>query len=142
MTTGRKLRKLNALLAGAGLERRGLHASTGVERHLDRAHCGETTDEMLRQYATDLRAIAAVCEAVACPIPVDFWDVCTPAMEAAGETEYSVAACLARPEHEPYVRLLGRCFGHLRQFKDDGGETAVATALLMLVEAADRKSVG
>ena len=58
----------------------------------------------------------------------------TPGMAAAAQDEYAMVHALSRPEYREYVRLLGRCYGHLCRFKAGRGVTAVATALSMLRE--------
>jgi hypothetical protein len=55
---------------------------------------------------------------------------------SAEQDEYAVAHAFSQPEYLEYVRLLGRCYGHLCDFKAGRNGTAVTTALTLLRETA------
>lgn len=119
-------------MRGAGLSATGVLASTGVAEHLRRLDSGEVSEQTLAQYALDLTSLR---RSEAAAIPVDFWDVRTPTMAAAGFDEYRFAELLARRDFTVYTELLGSSFNLLKEMKEPGGRTAVATALEILVKA-------
>ena len=128
--------RLQGRLQDVGLSAQGRLQSTGIARHLERLEAGQVSPGDLSAYADNLQALSVLCELAGPRIPADFWDVRTPAMDAAGMDEYKIVAKMNRPEFAAYVSLLDRCFQHLETFKSEGKQTAVATALTLLQEAA------
>ena len=92
---------------------------------------GRSVSQTLDEYAASLERIVARTDAGEHPIPVDFWDVCSPAMRRAHYDEYHMAHTLALPELAPYLALLGRAFDRFARMKS-GADTAVAVALAIL----------
>jgi hypothetical protein len=120
-----------ARLRALGLSEDGVLGSTGVARHQQRRAEGTITPPMLDLYATSLERIVARASAGVDTIPMDFWDVCSPAMRRARYDEYRMARTLAQPDLQPYLALLGRAFGRFVAMKT-GADTSVATALAIL----------
>lgn len=122
------LERLRAL----GMSEHGALGSIGVARHQQRRVDGTITPRMLDVYAAALERIRVCARAGDHAIPVDFWDVCSPAMRRAGYDEYRMAQTLAQPDLQPYLALLGRAFVRFAAMKGDADQTAVATALAIL----------
>ena len=92
---------------------------------------GTLSLQTLDEHAASLERIVARTDAGEHPIPVDFWDVCSPATRRAHYDEYYMAHTLALPELAPYLALLGRAFDRFARMKS-GADTAVAVALAIL----------
>ncbi len=118
-------------LRALGLSESGVLGSTGVALHQRRLRDGTLSLQTLDEYAASLERIVARTDAGEHPIPVDFWDVCSPAMRRAHYDEYYMAHTLALPELAPYLALLGRAFDRFARMKS-GADTAVAVALAIL----------
>ncbi len=127
-------------LAATGVSELPVLRSTGLKGHRQRLEAGDINVATLSQYAGDLQLLSATAAQAGTPIPIDFWDVRSGAMQAAAIDEYTLARKLAAPEFRPYIELLARCYGLLSEFKRAGGSqrerTAVATALGILLEVA------
>jgi hypothetical protein len=127
-------------LRALGLSEAGVLSSTGVAAHQRRREEGSITPKALALYAADLERIVSVAGSGGSAIPVDFWDVCSPAMRRARRDEYrdeyQMARLLARPAFQPYLALLGHAFSRLAAMKQGSGASAVTTALAILDDAA------
>jgi hypothetical protein len=118
-------------LRALGLSESSLLGSTGVAQHQRRLRDGAISSQTLKEYAASLERIAAQASAGEPAIPIDFWDVCSPAMRRAHYDEYSMARTLALLELAPYLALLGRAFDRFAVMKS-GADTAVVAALAIL----------
>jgi hypothetical protein len=122
-------------LRALGLSERGALSSTGMAQHQRRRAEGTITLRTLDLYATSLERIVARASVGEHAIPVDFWDVCSPAMRRGRYDEYRMARTLAQPDLQSYLALLGRAFDRFVSMKSGAGATAVATALAILEDA-------
>jgi hypothetical protein len=126
----RAIERLSAL----GLSESSLLGSTGLAQHRRRLRDGAVSPQTLDEYAASLERIVARANAGEHPIPVDFWDVCSPAIRRAYYDEYRMARTLALPELAPYLALLGLAFARFALMKS-GADTAVAAALAVLEDS-------
>ncbi len=117
------------------LSENGALSSTGAATHQRRLNARAVTEQTLERYVADLERITARTKSEACPIPVDFWDVASPAMRRAGYDEYRMARMLAQPDLAPYLALLGHAFERFAGMASGVGGTAVVTALEILKDA-------
>lgn len=122
-------------LRALGLSERGALSSTGVAQHQRQRAEGTITPRTLDLYATSLERIVARASVGEHAIPVDFWDVCSPAMRHARYDEYRMARTLAQPDLQSYLALLGRAFDRFVAMKSGAGAMAVAAALAILEDA-------
>jgi hypothetical protein len=120
-----------ARLRALGLSESSLLGSNGVAQHQRRLRDGAVSRQTLDEYAANLERIVARANTGEHPIPVDFWDVCSPDMRRAHYDEYQMAQTLALLEFAPYLALLGRAFARFAVMKS-GADTAVAAALAIL----------
>ena len=123
-------------LRALGLSASGRLRSTGIDAHRNRLETGQVSGEKLARYAADLRVLTELTGAQGVKLPVDFWDVQTPAMQVVGLDEYALVNALAANPYRSYVSFLARCYGHLTAFKQGAGTTAVTTSLSLLRESA------
>jgi hypothetical protein len=155
MVTADSLDDCRSLLISAGLSPSGVLQSTGVARHLERAEQGQVSRDTLVRYAANLKVLREQSSVGGTAVPVDFWDVRVEDPVAQSHTarprrdrmvrgrkdaknaqqdEYAGVHAFCQPQYKEYVRLLGRCYGHLSDFKGGRNGTAVATALRLLRE--------
>lgn len=125
-----------------GLSARGVLGSTGLKEHRERLETGRIDAERLDGYADSLETVASGAGRGGSVLPIDFWDVQSEAMRKTGIDEYAQAQRLSQAEFAPYLELLGRAFHRLATFKRGEGETAVATALDILVDCAEYVRAG
>ncbi|HLJ57754.1 MAG TPA: hypothetical protein VKT77_22145 [Chthonomonadaceae bacterium] len=104
-------------LVATGLSDSGVLDSAGVDGLSERVERGLLPVEVVLRYATDLRALSEATGLAGAAIPVQFWGVCSPAMQSAGLDEFTLTHLLAQAEYRPYVELLARCFARLVALK-------------------------
>ncbi len=133
---------LSALLTAAGLSEVGVLDSTGIKFHVERVCRGDVSAATVEAYADNLHIVASAAGLGDTAIPIDYWDVCTMAMQASSIDEYAMLRRLSTPEFGAYLALLGRCFGILCDFEAACGETAVTTTLAILREVSAYVAAG
>src|SRR5262249_8256174 len=106
-----------ARLRALGLSEGSVLDSTGVAQHQRRLRDGAVSRQTVDEYAASLERIVARAKASGHPIPVDYWDVCSPDMRRAHYDEYRMAQTLALPALAPYLALLGGAFARFAVMK-------------------------